>query len=172
MNSFHLRYLHYTLTQFLKSLQKWQADELIKTLNSLADSEVTSTIPTVLPVSIFYFFISVVGVIFKELSNVSVKILVNAVCWCDCDLQFSYLWSLFCPCFCRLMTQGYKRPLEEQDLWSLNEDDQSQGVVAQLIRSWQHECAKIKRSVNQHPMQYILFGVICEFFNFCLDQNK
>ncbi|XP_033886772.3 multidrug resistance-associated protein 1-like isoform X3 [Acipenser ruthenus] len=44
-----------------------------------------------------------------------------------------------------LMTQGYKRPLEERDLWSLNEDDQSQGVVAQLIRSWQHECAKIKR---------------------------
>ncbi|MGH0130137.1 UNVERIFIED_CONTAM: hypothetical protein FKN15_041188 [Acipenser sinensis] len=44
-----------------------------------------------------------------------------------------------------LMTQGYKRPLEERDLWSLNQDDQSQGVVAQLIRSWQHECAKIKR---------------------------
>ncbi|XP_041134322.1 multidrug resistance-associated protein 1-like [Polyodon spathula] len=52
-----------------------------------------------------------------------------------------------------LMTQGYKRPLEERDLWSLNEDDQSQGVVAQLVRSWQHECAKIKRSPSLLNLQ-------------------
>ncbi|RXN01990.1 Multidrug resistance-associated protein 1 [Acipenser ruthenus] len=47
-----------------------------------------------------------------------------------------------------LMTQGYKRPLEERDLWSLSEDDKSQGVVAQLVRSWQYECAKIKRPLE------------------------
>ncbi|MGH0124218.1 UNVERIFIED_CONTAM: hypothetical protein FKN15_024647 [Acipenser sinensis] len=47
-----------------------------------------------------------------------------------------------------LMMQGYKRPLEERDLWSLSEDDKSQGVVAQLVRSWQYQCAKIKRPLE------------------------
>ncbi|XP_036445135.1 multidrug resistance-associated protein 1 isoform X3 [Colossoma macropomum] len=44
-----------------------------------------------------------------------------------------------------MMVQGYKRPLEEKDLWSLNEEDRSQAVVPQLARCWDHECSKVKR---------------------------
>uniref|UniRef100_A0A8B9RNE8 Multidrug resistance-associated protein 1 n=1 Tax=Astyanax mexicanus TaxID=7994 RepID=A0A8B9RNE8_ASTMX len=41
-----------------------------------------------------------------------------------------------------LMVQGYKRPLEEKDLWSLNAEDRSHTVVPQLVRRWDHECSK------------------------------
>ncbi|KAI4887709.1 hypothetical protein NFI96_025031, partial [Prochilodus magdalenae] len=44
-----------------------------------------------------------------------------------------------------LMMQGYRRPLEEKDLWSLNAEDRSQAVVPQLVRRWDHECSKVKR---------------------------
>ena len=50
---------------------------------------------------------------------------------------------------CRMMVQGYKRPLEEKDLWSLNEEDRSQAVVPQLVRCWDHECNKVKRSDSE-----------------------
>uniref|UniRef100_A0AAR2JQY6 ABC transmembrane type-1 domain-containing protein n=1 Tax=Pygocentrus nattereri TaxID=42514 RepID=A0AAR2JQY6_PYGNA len=43
-----------------------------------------------------------------------------------------------------MMMQGYKRPLEEKDLWSLNEEDRSRAVVPQLVRCWDHECNKVK----------------------------
>ncbi|XP_064172603.1 multidrug resistance-associated protein 1 [Anguilla rostrata] len=44
-----------------------------------------------------------------------------------------------------LMVHGYRRPLEESDLWSLNPADQSQAIVPQLVRSWHQECSKAKR---------------------------
>ncbi|XP_072549871.1 multidrug resistance-associated protein 1 [Salminus brasiliensis] len=44
-----------------------------------------------------------------------------------------------------MMVKGYRRPLEEKDLWSLNSEDQSQTVVPQLERRWHHECSKVKR---------------------------
>ncbi|XP_026771847.2 multidrug resistance-associated protein 1 isoform X2 [Pangasianodon hypophthalmus] len=44
-----------------------------------------------------------------------------------------------------LLMRGYKKPLEEKDLWSLNPDDESQMVVPQLVRRWNHECTKVKR---------------------------
>uniref|UniRef100_A0A3B4V2W9 Multidrug resistance-associated protein 1 n=1 Tax=Seriola dumerili TaxID=41447 RepID=A0A3B4V2W9_SERDU len=47
----------------------------------------------------------------------------------------------------RMMVTGYKRPLEEKDLWSLNPEDRSQRVVPQLVRRWNTECQKVKRSV-------------------------
>lgn len=31
---------------------------------------------------------------------------------------------------------GYRRPLEEQDLWSLKEEDCSQNVVRGLLEAW------------------------------------
>ncbi|XP_074513337.1 multidrug resistance-associated protein 1 [Sebastes fasciatus] len=43
-----------------------------------------------------------------------------------------------------LMVTGYKRPLEEKDLWSLNSEDRSQRVVPQLVRRWNTECQKVK----------------------------
>uniref|UniRef100_A0A671RZR5 Multidrug resistance-associated protein 1 n=1 Tax=Sinocyclocheilus anshuiensis TaxID=1608454 RepID=A0A671RZR5_9TELE len=48
-----------------------------------------------------------------------------------------------------LMVTGYKRPLEEKDLWSLNTEDKSQRVVPQLVRRWDQECNKVKRSARE-----------------------
>ncbi|KAM4634684.1 multidrug resistance-associated protein 1 [Polymixia lowei] len=45
----------------------------------------------------------------------------------------------------RLMVTGYRRPLEEKDLWSLNPEDRSQRVVPHLVRRWNTECQKVKR---------------------------
>lgn len=55
-----------------------------------------------------------------------------------------YRWtSLFSA---RMMVTGYKRPLEERDLWSLNAEDCSHKVVPQLVHCWNAECQKVKRS--------------------------
>uniref|UniRef100_A0A671YCI8 Multidrug resistance-associated protein 1 n=1 Tax=Sparus aurata TaxID=8175 RepID=A0A671YCI8_SPAAU len=43
-----------------------------------------------------------------------------------------------------MMVMGYKRPLEEKDLWSLNPEDCSQRVVPQLVCRWNTECQKRK----------------------------
>ncbi|KAL0992607.1 hypothetical protein UPYG_G00095650 [Umbra pygmaea] len=44
-----------------------------------------------------------------------------------------------------LMVTGYKRPLEQKDLWCLNSEDRSQRIVPQLVRRWTNECLKVKR---------------------------
>uniref|UniRef100_A0AAZ3QTY5 ABC transmembrane type-1 domain-containing protein n=1 Tax=Oncorhynchus tshawytscha TaxID=74940 RepID=A0AAZ3QTY5_ONCTS len=44
-----------------------------------------------------------------------------------------------------LIVTGYKRPLEQKDLWCLNSEDRSQRVVPQLVRRWNNECLKVKR---------------------------
>ncbi|KFV13611.1 Multidrug resistance-associated protein 1, partial [Pterocles gutturalis] len=44
-----------------------------------------------------------------------------------------------------LMIQGYRRPLEAKDLWSLNKEDTSEEVVPGLARNWAKEWAKTKR---------------------------
>ncbi|XP_041856879.1 multidrug resistance-associated protein 1 isoform X2 [Melanotaenia boesemani] len=46
----------------------------------------------------------------------------------------------------RMMVTGYKRPLEEKDLWSLNPDDRSHRVVPELVSRWNTECQKVKRT--------------------------
>nr|XP_054597909.1 multidrug resistance-associated protein 1 [Nothobranchius furzeri] len=51
----------------------------------------------------------------------------------------------------RLLVTGFKRPLVEKDLWSLNPDDQSHEVVPQLVHSWNSECHKVK-STEQKTM--------------------
>uniref|UniRef100_A0A6I8NPA0 ATP binding cassette subfamily C member 3 n=1 Tax=Ornithorhynchus anatinus TaxID=9258 RepID=A0A6I8NPA0_ORNAN len=45
--------------------------------------------------------------------------------------------------FTRMAILGYRRPLEEKDLWSLNEDDTSQVVVQRLLREWDRECGTL-----------------------------
>uniref|UniRef100_A0AAQ4P7R6 Multidrug resistance-associated protein 1 n=1 Tax=Gasterosteus aculeatus aculeatus TaxID=481459 RepID=A0AAQ4P7R6_GASAC len=42
----------------------------------------------------------------------------------------------------RLMVTGYRRPLEEKDLWSLNSADRSHKVVPELVGRWNVECQK------------------------------
>ncbi|XP_042720016.1 multidrug resistance-associated protein 1 isoform X1 [Lagopus leucura] len=44
-----------------------------------------------------------------------------------------------------LMIQGYRRPLEAKDLWSLNKEDTSEQIVPGLARNWAKEWAKTKR---------------------------
>ncbi|XP_052536065.1 multidrug resistance-associated protein 1 isoform X1 [Tympanuchus pallidicinctus] len=44
-----------------------------------------------------------------------------------------------------LMIQGYRRPLEAKDLWSLNKEDMSEQIVPGLARNWAKEWAKTKR---------------------------
>ncbi|XP_074915087.1 multidrug resistance-associated protein 1 isoform X6 [Buteo buteo] len=44
-----------------------------------------------------------------------------------------------------LMIQGYRRPLEAKDLWSLNKEDKSEEIVPSLARNWAKEWAKTKR---------------------------
>uniref|UniRef100_A0A8C3UU04 MRP3 protein n=1 Tax=Catharus ustulatus TaxID=91951 RepID=A0A8C3UU04_CATUS len=52
--------------------------------------------------------------------------------------------------FYRLMAiQGYKRPLEEKDLWSLNKDDTSKAIVQQLSKEWDREKAQCKIPVQE-----------------------
>ncbi|XP_068605615.1 multidrug resistance-associated protein 1 [Brachionichthys hirsutus] len=46
----------------------------------------------------------------------------------------------------RMMVTGYKRPLEEKDLWSLNPEDCSHRVVPHLMTRWNTECQKVKRA--------------------------
>uniref|UniRef100_A0A8C9ZU68 Multidrug resistance-associated protein 1 n=1 Tax=Sander lucioperca TaxID=283035 RepID=A0A8C9ZU68_SANLU len=55
----------------------------------------------------------------------------------------------------RMMVTGYKRPLEDKDLWSLNSEDRSQRVVPQLVRRWNTECQKIKRSGAQYGRESV-----------------
>uniref|UniRef100_A0A669E2C3 Multidrug resistance-associated protein 1 n=1 Tax=Oreochromis niloticus TaxID=8128 RepID=A0A669E2C3_ORENI len=49
----------------------------------------------------------------------------------------------------RMMMTGYRRPLEEKDLWSLNAEDCSHRVVPQLVKRWNTQCQKFKRSEDK-----------------------
>ncbi|XP_066442933.1 ATP-binding cassette sub-family C member 3 [Eleutherodactylus coqui] len=46
--------------------------------------------------------------------------------------------------FTKMAILGYRRPLEDKDLWSLNEDDTSKVVVLKLIKEWGNEKNKIR----------------------------
>lgn len=56
----------------------------------------------------------------------------------------------------RMLVKGYKQPLEEKDLWSLNRGDCSEHVVPQLVHYWNTECEKVKRSGawQRHTVTY------------------
>lgn len=64
-------------------------------------------------------------------------------------LKLKILFSkLNCTAFlhmCSMAIHGYKRPLEEKDLWSLNEDDTSKTIVQQLSKEWDREKAECKQ---------------------------
>lgn len=51
--------------------------------------------------------------------------------------------------FTKMAILGYKRPLEDKDLWSLNEDDKSIVVVSKLIKEWDIEKTKLRSSEVQ-----------------------
>uniref|UniRef100_A0A8B9NHN2 Multidrug resistance-associated protein 1 n=1 Tax=Accipiter nisus TaxID=211598 RepID=A0A8B9NHN2_9AVES len=58
-----------------------------------------------------------------------------------------------------LMVQGYRRPLEAKDLWSLNKEDKSEEIVPSLARNWAKEWAKTKSSeASLFKVLYKTFG--------------
>uniref|UniRef100_G3NR61 ATP-binding cassette, sub-family C (CFTR/MRP), member 3 n=1 Tax=Gasterosteus aculeatus aculeatus TaxID=481459 RepID=G3NR61_GASAC len=51
--------------------------------------------------------------------------------------------------FTSMAIKGYKKPLEDKDLWSLNKRDTSKVAVMKLLQEWEKELAKAKRPSNQ-----------------------
>ncbi|NXE48712.1 MRP3 protein, partial [Casuarius casuarius] len=61
------------------------------------------------------------------------------------ELSSGFLSRLTFWWFTSMAILGYKRPLEEKDLWSLNEDDTSKMIVQQLSKEWDREKAEWKQ---------------------------
>ncbi|XP_067833665.1 ATP-binding cassette sub-family C member 3-like, partial [Heptranchias perlo] len=47
--------------------------------------------------------------------------------------------------FTGMAVQGYKQPLEDKHLWSLNKDDTSEVIVPKLLQEWEQQKLKIQR---------------------------
>ncbi|NWS44058.1 MRP3 protein, partial [Probosciger aterrimus] len=60
------------------------------------------------------------------------------------ELTSGFLSRLTFWWFTSMAILGYKRPLEDKDLWSLNEDDTSKVIVKQLTKEWDKEKAMCK----------------------------
>ncbi|NXD76744.1 MRP3 protein, partial [Halcyon senegalensis] len=61
------------------------------------------------------------------------------------ELTSGFLSRLTFWWFTSMAILGYKRPLEDKDLWSLNEDDTSKTIVQQLSKEWDREKAECKQ---------------------------
>ncbi|NXW34750.1 MRP3 protein, partial [Phaetusa simplex] len=61
------------------------------------------------------------------------------------ELTSGFLSRLTFWWFTSMAILGYKRPLEDKDLWSLNEDDTSKVIVQQLSKEWDKEKAECKQ---------------------------
>ncbi|XP_060700646.1 ATP-binding cassette sub-family C member 3 isoform X3 [Hemiscyllium ocellatum] len=48
--------------------------------------------------------------------------------------------------FTKMAIQGYRHPLEDKDLWSLNKEDRSDVVVPKLLNEWEKQKLKVKRN--------------------------
>lgn len=53
-------------------------------------------------------------------------------------LNSELVWG-FLSALPRLAILGYRRPLEERDLWTLSEEDCSHRVVQRLLEAWQKQ---------------------------------
>ncbi|XP_059234527.1 ATP-binding cassette sub-family C member 3 isoform X3 [Mustela nigripes] len=62
------------------------------------------------------------------------------------ELSAGFLSRLCFWWFTKMAILGYRRPLEEQDLWSLKEEDCSQNVVHGLLEAWK----KLQKTTAQH----------------------
>ncbi|XP_019398025.1 PREDICTED: voltage-dependent T-type calcium channel subunit alpha-1G [Crocodylus porosus] len=61
--------------------------------------------------------------------------------------------------FTSMAILGYKKPLEEKDLWSLNEEDTSKVVVGQLQKEWdkqQEECNQKEARAYMNKSSHVL----------------
>ncbi|XP_057630326.1 ATP-binding cassette sub-family C member 3 [Chionomys nivalis] len=57
------------------------------------------------------------------------------------EASAGFLSRLFFWWFTKLAILGYRRPLEERDLWTLNEEDCSHKLVQRLLEAWQKQQA-------------------------------
>ncbi|XP_032727951.1 canalicular multispecific organic anion transporter 2 isoform X1 [Lontra canadensis] len=62
------------------------------------------------------------------------------------ELSAGFLSRLCFWWFTKMAILGYRRPLEEQDLWSLKEEDCSQNVVHGLLEAWK----KLQKTAARH----------------------
>ncbi|NXH86074.1 MRP3 protein, partial [Edolisoma coerulescens] len=69
------------------------------------------------------------------------------------ELNSGFLSRLTFWWFTSMAIQGYKRPLEDKDLWSLNEDDTSKTIVQQLSEEWDREKAECKQKEDVSYMK-------------------
>ncbi|CAN8194169.1 unnamed protein product [Coccothraustes coccothraustes] len=69
------------------------------------------------------------------------------------ELNSGFLSRLTFWWFTSMAIHGYKRPLEEKDLWSLNEDDTSKIIVQQLSKEWDREKADCKQKEDVSYMR-------------------
>lgn len=53
---------------------------------------------------------------------------------------------------CRLIYTGFKRPLQDKDLWALAERNRSSNIVPKISSKWEHEQEKFKK---KHPQKSI-----------------
>ncbi|XP_076816557.1 multidrug resistance-associated protein 1-like isoform X1 [Clavelina lepadiformis] len=63
----------------------------------------------------------------------------------------SFLSKLFFNWFNPLILLGYKKTLESNDLWKLNEIDESKNVGPTLLQYWNEELGKSRKSMEKHP---------------------
>ncbi|XP_009304647.1 ATP-binding cassette sub-family C member 3 isoform X2 [Danio rerio] len=59
--------------------------------------------------------------------------------------------------FTRMAIKGYKSPLENKDLWSLNKNDSSELVVPGLLNQWEVEKSKAHSSDDQNVKEQVTF---------------
>ncbi|RLV99346.1 hypothetical protein DV515_00009898 [Chloebia gouldiae] len=69
------------------------------------------------------------------------------------ELNSGFLSRLTFWWFTSMAIHGYKRPLEDKDLWSLNEDDTSKTIVQQLSKEWDREKAECKQKEDVSYMK-------------------
>uniref|UniRef100_A0A8B9FL41 Canalicular multispecific organic anion transporter 2 n=1 Tax=Amazona collaria TaxID=241587 RepID=A0A8B9FL41_9PSIT len=68
------------------------------------------------------------------------------------ELTSGFLSRLTFWWFTSMAILGYKRPLEDKDLWSLNEDDTSKVIVQQLSKEWDKEkCQGSRKTFARKP---------------------
>ncbi|XP_072208129.1 ATP-binding cassette sub-family C member 3 isoform X6 [Excalfactoria chinensis] len=78
------------------------------------------------------------------------------------ELTSGFLSRLTFWWFTSFAIRGYKKPLEDKDLWSLNEDDVSKNIVQKLSREWDKEKAECEqkedvayRKKSNHALNHV-----------------
>ncbi|KAF4797403.1 Canalicular multispecific organic anion transporter 2 [Turdus rufiventris] len=69
------------------------------------------------------------------------------------ELNSGFLSRLTFWWFTSMAIHGYKRPLEDKDLWSLNKDDTSKAIVQRLSKEWDREKAQCKQKEDVSYMK-------------------